>query len=65
MESVKIMIASIDRNLFVVWLVKLFLGLFITEMMTISATLLASVFNALNPSKKLQNMAKNYYSLMC
>lgn len=40
MESVKIMVASIDRNLFVVWLVKLFLGLFITEMMTLGATLL-------------------------
>ena len=35
------MVASFNRNPFGVWSVKLFLGSFITEIMTIGATLLA------------------------
>ncbi len=65
MESVKIMVAFIDRNPFGVFCVKLFLGVFITEMMTIGAILLAKEFNPPNTSKKLRYTAKRYCSLMC
>ena len=43
----------------------IFLGAFITEMMTAGDALLAKVFNLLNLSKKLQYTVKSYYSLMC
>ena len=48
------MVASFNRNPFGVWSVKLFLGPFITEIMTIDDTLLAKEFNQPNPSKKLR-----------
>ena len=59
------MIVRIVRNPFGVFCVKLFLDLFITEMMTIGATLLAKEFNPPNTSKKLRYTAKRYCSLMC
>ena len=48
------MVASFNRNPFGVWSVKLFLGSFITEIMTIGATSSAKEFNQPNPSKKLR-----------
>ena len=59
------MVAIIDRNPFGVLQVKLFLGSFITEMISIGATLLAKEFNPPNPSKKLRYTAKRYCSLIC
>ena len=58
------MVAIIVGNPFGVWWVKLFLGSFISEMMTIGATLLAKEFNQPNTSKKLRYTAKRYCSLM-
>ena len=59
------MVAIIVGNPFGVWWVKLFLESFISEMMTIGATLLAKEFNPPNTSKKLRYTAKRYCSLMC
>ena len=59
------MVASFNRNPFGVWSVKLFLGPFITKIMTIDDTLLAKEFNQPNPSKKLRSTTNRYCSLMC
>ena len=53
------MVAIIVGNPFGVFWVKPFLGSFITEMMTIGATLLAKEFNPPNPSKKLRLQQKD------
>ena len=58
------MVAIIVGNPFGVWWVKIFLGSFITEMMTIGATSSAKEFNPPNPAKKLRYTAKRYCSLM-
>ena len=59
------MVAIIVGNPFGVWWVKLFLESFISEMMTIGATVLAKEFIQPNASKKLRYTAKRYCSLMC
>ena len=59
------MVAIIVGNPFGVFWVKPFLGSFITEMMTIGATLLTKEYNQPNASKKLRYTAKRYCSLMC